>query len=129
MEAAARVPNVISTVLLHLQARVQVPVQPLHDEQHGDAGAAGVGVIDHRAVQVHQALVFRQSPEGEGGGGRGGERADSELLHTPPSTFWTTHVRIFMCFNTGRLSKRGAGLNADEPFRLNAPSVPTAPCF
>lgn len=93
-----------STVLLHLQARVQVPVQPLHDEQHGDAGAAGVGVIDHRTVQVHQALVFRQSPEEERGG-----RADSELLHTPPSTFWRTYVHIFMCFNTGRLSKRGAG--------------------
>ena len=47
----------------HLQACVEVSVQPLHDEQHGDAGAAAVGVIDHRAVQVDETLVLGQSPE------------------------------------------------------------------
>lgn len=49
----------------HLQARVEVPVQPLHDEQYGDAGAAPVAVVDHGAVQVHQPLVFRQRPESQ----------------------------------------------------------------
>lgn len=49
----------------HLQACVEVSVQPLHDEQHGDAGAASVGVINHRAVQVDETLVLRQSPEGK----------------------------------------------------------------
>lgn len=43
-------------------------MQPLHDEQHSDARAARVGVVDHRPVQVHQSLMFRQSPEPEGAG-------------------------------------------------------------
>lgn len=47
----------------HLQPRVEVSVQPLHDEQHGDAGAASVGVIDHRTVQVDEPLVFGQRPD------------------------------------------------------------------
>ena len=38
-------------------------MQPLHDEQHGDAGAASVRVIDHGAVQVDQPLVLGQGPE------------------------------------------------------------------
>lgn len=38
-------------------------MQPLHDEQHGDAGAASVGVIDHGAVQVDEPLVFGQGPD------------------------------------------------------------------
>lgn len=113
--------HVILTVLLHLQARVQVPVQPLHDEQHSDAGAAGVGVINHRAVQVHQSLVLRQSPEGGG-------RADSELLHTHSGGLMCTYLHNGS-FNTGRLSKRGARLTADEAFRLNALSAPMAPGF
>lgn len=45
-----------------LQSRVEVPVQPLHDEQHSDAGALRVRVIDHRAVKVDEALMFGQSP-------------------------------------------------------------------
>lgn len=48
--------------LTDLEASVEVPVQPLHDEQHGDAGAVGVGVVDDRAVQVDQPLVFGQRP-------------------------------------------------------------------
>ena len=40
-------------------------MQPLHNEQHGDAGAASVGVIDHRAVQVDKTFVLGQSPEGK----------------------------------------------------------------
>lgn len=47
-----------------LQSRVEVPVQPLHNEQHSSAGTVRVGVVDHRAVQVYQPLVFGQSPAG-----------------------------------------------------------------
>lgn len=45
-----------------LEAGVEIPVQPLHDEQHGDAGAVSVGVVNDRAVQVDQPLVFGQRP-------------------------------------------------------------------
>lgn len=44
-------------------------MQPLHDEQHGDAGAAAVRVIDDRAVQVDEPLVFGQRPEATHGEG------------------------------------------------------------
>lgn len=54
----------LGVVLAYLEAGVQVAVQPLHDQEHRDAGAAPVGVVDHRAVQVHQPLVFRQGPAG-----------------------------------------------------------------
>ena len=46
----------------HLQPCVEVPVQPLHDEQHGDAGATAVAVVDDRTVQIHQALMLWQRP-------------------------------------------------------------------
>lgn len=46
----------------HLQSCVEVPVQPLHDEQHGDAGATAVAVVNDGAVQIHQALVLWQRP-------------------------------------------------------------------
>ena len=46
----------------HLQSRVEVPVQPLHDEQHGNAGATAVAVVDDGAVQIHQALMLWQRP-------------------------------------------------------------------
>lgn len=38
-------------------------MQPLHDKQHRYAGAVSIGVIDHRAVQVDQPLMFGQRPE------------------------------------------------------------------
>lgn len=38
-------------------------MQPLHDEQYGDAGAVSVRVIDHRAVQVDQPLMLGQGPD------------------------------------------------------------------
>lgn len=46
----------------HLQPGVQVSVQPLHNEQHSDAGAATIVVVDDRTVQIHQSLMLRQRP-------------------------------------------------------------------
>lgn len=66
-----------------LEAGVEVPVQPLHDEQHGDAGAVGVGVVDDRAVQVHQPLVFGQRPAG---GRRQWQRTGEATLTQPHSS-------------------------------------------
>lgn len=37
-------------------------MQPLHDQQHSDAGAVRVGVVDHGAVQVDEPLVLGQRP-------------------------------------------------------------------
>lgn len=40
-------------------------MQPLHDEQHSDAGPVSIGVIDHGAVQIDETLVLGQSPAKE----------------------------------------------------------------
>lgn len=48
--------------MFNLQSCVEVSVQPLHDEQHSDAGAVRIGVINHWTVQVDEPLVFGQSP-------------------------------------------------------------------
>lgn len=66
--------------LTYLQPRVQVPVQPLHDEQHGDAGAAAIAVVDDRPVEIHQSLMLWQRP---GRTERLGYRAQ-------PATTWET---------------------------------------
>lgn len=47
----------------HLQPSVEVPVEPLHNEQHGNAGAPTVVVVDDRTMEVHQSLMFRQRPD------------------------------------------------------------------
>lgn len=50
-------------IINHLQACIQVSVQSLHDEQHSNAGAVCVGVINYRAVQVDEPLMLGQSPK------------------------------------------------------------------
>lgn len=70
-------------VVRDLEAGVEVPVQPLHDEQHGDAGAVGVGVVDDRAVQVDQPLVFGQCPAA---GWRQRQRTGDATLTQPHSS-------------------------------------------
>lgn len=81
MIIAVGIAGVCTAGQAHLQARVQVSVQPLHDEQHSDARAASVGVIDHRPVQVDEPLVFRQSPEPK----RQKEQEDSHV-YSPTTT-------------------------------------------
>lgn len=49
----------------HLQPSVEVPVQLLHNEQHGNAGATTVAVVDDRTMEVHQSLMLRQRPGGK----------------------------------------------------------------
>lgn len=46
----------------HLQPSVEVPVQPLHNEQHGNAGATTVVVVDDRAMEIYQSLMLWQRP-------------------------------------------------------------------
>lgn len=46
----------------HLQPSVEVSVEPLHNEQHGNAGATTVVVVDDRTMEVHQPLMLRQRP-------------------------------------------------------------------
>lgn len=39
--------------LPHLQPRVEVPVQPLHNKQYRNAGATTIVVINDRTVKIH----------------------------------------------------------------------------
>lgn len=38
-------------------------MEPLHNEQHGNAGATTIVVVDDRTVEVHQPLMLRQRPD------------------------------------------------------------------
>lgn len=60
-----RPPSGFVKSLRYLEACVEVSVQPLHDEQHSDAGPVSIGVIDHGAVQIDETLVLGQSPAKE----------------------------------------------------------------
>lgn len=86
-------------------------MQPLHDEQHSGAGAGSVGVIDHRSVQVHQPLVFRQSPERE-------RERDSADPHTFDHIQEDTHTFWHLCAQMCPDLQHAAGGNSPTTGRL-----------